>query len=73
MAFFYTRIKSYPVDLKQITKEDMKALFALRWGVEGGIKKLKPKMKLEKFGCRKQEGVYQDFYAHIWLNRHFGG
>jgi hypothetical protein len=45
----------------------MKELYALRWGVEEGLKKLKPKMKLEQFGCRKQEGVYQEFYAHIFM------
>ena len=49
----------------------MKELFALGQGVEGGIKKLKPKMKLEQFGCRKQDGVYQDFYAHIFMMNMF--
>jgi hypothetical protein len=28
-------------------------------------------MKLEQFGCRKQEGVYQDFYAHIFIMNMF--
>jgi hypothetical protein len=55
------------LDIKRITELDMKALYALRWGVEEGIKKLKPKMKLEQFGCRKYEGVYQEFYAHIFM------
>ena len=39
----------------------------MRWGVEEGFKKLKPKMKLEQFGCRRYEGVYQEFYAHIFM------
>ena len=55
------------LDLKQIKEADMKELYSRRWGVEEGIKKMKPKMKLEQFGCRKQEGVYQEFYAHIFM------
>lgn len=39
----------------------------MRWGIEEGIKKLKPKMKLEYFGCKKMEGIYQEFYAHIFM------
>lgn len=55
------------LDMKKISEADMKALYGMRWGVEEGIKKLKPKMKLEQFGCRKHEGVYQEFYAHIFM------
>jgi hypothetical protein len=55
------------LDLKQIKEADIKELYSLRWGVEEGIKKLKPRMKLEQFGCRKQQGVYQEFYAHIFM------
>jgi len=39
----------------------------MRCGVEEGFKKLKPKMKLEQFGCRRFEGVDQAFYAHIFM------
>ena len=45
--------------------EEMGSLYQMRWGVEEGIKNLKPKMKVEQFGCRKPEGIYQEFYAHI--------
>ena len=38
----------------------------MRWGVEEGFKNLKPKMKIEQFGCKKTEGVFQEFYAHIF-------
>ena len=24
-------------------------------------------MKLEQFGCKKQEGIYQEFYSHIFM------
>ena len=42
----------------------------MRWGIEQGIKKLKPKMKFEHFTCRKMEGVYQEFYVHIFMLKH---
>ncbi len=54
-------------DLKEITSEEMGTLYFKRWGIEEGIKKLKPKMKLEFFGCKKTEGVYQEFYSHIFM------
>ena len=45
----------------------MQALYDLRWGIEEGFKKMKPKMKLEQFGCKRYEGIYQEFYAHIFM------
>ncbi|MGH9878030.1 MAG: IS4 family transposase [Nitrososphaerales archaeon] len=45
---------------------DVGMLYRYRWGVEEGFKKLKPKMKIEQFGCRKSEGIIQEFYAHIF-------
>ena len=45
---------------------DIGQLYQHRWGVEEGIKKIKPKMKIEQFGCRKSEGIIQEFYAHIF-------
>ncbi|RBQ01398.1 transposase, partial [Pedobacter miscanthi] len=54
-------------DMNDICTENMKALYDLRWPVEEGFKKLKPKMKLEQFGCRKPEGIFQEFEAHIFM------
>ncbi len=54
-------------DKDTIDETAMKQLYFMRWGIEEGIKKLKPKMKLEHFGCRKMEGIYQEFYAHIFM------
>ncbi len=54
-------------DAGAINEIEMKQLYFLRWGIEEGIKKLKPKMKLEHFGCKKMEGIYQEFYAHIFM------
>jgi hypothetical protein len=53
-------------DMTLVSSEEMKELYHMRWGIEEGIKKLKPKMKLEQFGCKKPRGIYQEFYAHIF-------
>ncbi len=53
--------------LKTVSESDMKQLYNLRWGIEEGYKILKPKMKLEQFGCKTPDGVYQEFYAHIFM------
>ncbi len=54
-------------DMKAVNTKDIQALYAMRWGIEEGFKKLKPKMKLEQFGCKRYEGIYQEFYAHIFM------
>lgn len=54
------------VDQNIYTNKDIGDLYRYRWGVEEGFKKIKPKMKIEQFGCRKAEGIYQEFYAHIF-------
>lgn len=52
-------------DMELFKTEDLVELYDMRWGVEEGIKNLKPKIKVEQFGCRKPQGIYQEFYAHI--------
>lgn len=54
-------------DMNLISQQDLKELYGLRWGVEEGFKNLKPKMKIEQFGCRKTNGLYQEFYAHVFF------
>jgi hypothetical protein len=54
-------------DMKRFSLDDLAELYQLRWAVEEGYKKLKPKMKLEQFGCKKYEGIYQEFFAHIFM------
>lgn len=54
-------------DQRTYSQEDLATLYSLRWGVEEGFKNLKPKMKLEHYGCKKTKGVYQEFYAHIFM------
>lgn len=59
-------------DQQEITTEDLSELYHLRWGVEEGFKNLKPKMKIEQFGCKKTEGIFQEFYAHIFCMNMIG-
>lgn len=54
-------------DIEKFSYENINELYQLRWNIEEGYKKLKPKMKLEQFGCKKQEGIYQEFYSHIFM------
>ena len=55
------------LDMDVFGPQDINELYQLRWGIEEGFKNLKPKMKLEQFGCKKQEGIYQEFYSHIFM------
>jgi hypothetical protein len=55
------------LNLESITTTQISELYQLRWAVEEGYKDLKPKMKLEQFGCRHYRGIYQEFYAHIFM------
>lgn len=54
-------------DMEAYLLNDIKELYRLRWGIEEGFKKLKPKMKLEQFGSRKPEGIFQEFEAHLFM------
>lgn len=51
----------------EISNLEMKSLYFKRWGIEESIKKIKPKMKLEFWGCRKAKGIYQEFYANVFM------
>jgi hypothetical protein len=55
------------LDMETFVKEDIGELYRLRWNIEEGYKKLKPKMKLEQFGCKKPDGIYQEFYSHVFM------
>lgn len=54
------------MESKKYSRTEISHLYKLRWGIEEGFKKFKPKMKIEQFGCRKSEGILQEFYAHIF-------
>ena len=51
----------------EISNSDMKELYFKRWGIEESIKKMKPKMKLEFWGCRKSKSIYQEFHANVFM------
>lgn len=51
----------------EISNYEMKILYFKRWGIEESIKKMKPKMKLEFWGCRKTKSIYQEFYANVFM------
>lgn len=53
------------IDKQTYSLENINELYHYRWGVAEGFKNLKPKMKVEQFGARKPEGVFQEFYAHV--------
>jgi hypothetical protein len=55
------------LDQQKYSLQDLDELYHHRWGVEEGFKNLKPKMKIEQFGCRKAEGVRQEFHAHVFI------
>ena len=54
-------------DTNMFSLDDLKELYRLRWGIEEGFKKLKPKMKLEHFGSRKPAGIFQEFQTHLFM------
>lgn len=49
------------------TSHEMKELYGHRWGAEEGIKKWKSGMKVEMFGARTVNGIYQELYAHQFM------
>lgn len=48
-----------------ITSKQIGKLYNLRWIIEEGYKHLKPRQKLELFGSRKTQGIYQEYYAQL--------
>ncbi len=56
-------------DVEKFTKEIMKELYNLRWGIEGCYKRLKQVVHMEYFSGRTVHAVEQDFHARtIMLN-----
>lgn len=50
------------------TAEEFKAIYHMRWGVEGFYKILKSRLTLENFTGKTTDTVYQDFYAAVYLS-----
>lgn len=54
-------------DQKNISMEDLKELYFLRWRIEENYRKLKHKVCLENFSGKSVESLYQDFYAKVFI------
>jgi len=50
---------------EKLDRNDFKALYHLRWGVEEEYKRLKSRIELEAYSGKICEFVYQDFYADV--------
>jgi hypothetical protein len=53
---------------KRFSANDFKGLYFKRWGIETRLKFLKSILEIEKFVGETPLGVYQDFYATIYLS-----
>jgi len=56
------------LDTETFPTEEFKAIYHMRWGVEGFYKILKSRLTLENFTGKTADAVYQDFYAAIYLS-----
>ena len=54
-------------DTETFPTEEFKAIYHMRWGVEGFYKILKSRLNLENFTGKTADAVYQDFYAAVYL------
>lgn len=55
------------IDQEQVSVEDLKELYFLRWGIEEHYKILKHRACLENFSGKSVESVLQDIYAKIFI------
>jgi hypothetical protein len=54
-------------NIQHISTKEMGELYYKRWQIEESIKKIKPKMKLEFWGCKKEKGIQQEFLANVFM------
>ncbi len=52
---------------EEITLDDLKELYNTRWAVEEEYKKYMQRITIEFFSSTKVNGVYQDFYANVFM------
>ena len=55
------------LDRQDYSKEDLKELYHMRWGVEEGYKSFKKTLHVEHFTGRSALPVKQDFYARVFM------
>ena len=54
----------------EITREDFKALYGMRWGVETFFGKIKGRLSLENFTGHSIESVKQDFWSTLFISNY---
>ena len=55
------------LDKEEFSLEEMKEIYAKRWSIETGFKKLKSQVQIERFSGYSRIIIEQDFYAKIFL------
>ena len=55
------------LDSDEFSVEDLKELYAQRWSIETGFKKLKSQVQIENFSGYRRIIIEQDFYAKIFI------
>jgi hypothetical protein len=50
-----------------INEEVFKDLYALRWSIETQFSVDKEKLEIENFSSKTENGIYQDFFASVFL------
>lgn len=55
------------LDKEEFSLEEMKEIYAKRWNIETGFKKLKSQVQIEHFSGYSRIIIEQDFYAKIFL------
>jgi hypothetical protein len=56
------------LDTQTFQTDEFKAIYHMRWGVEGFYKILKSCLTLQNFTGKTADAVYQDFYAAVYLS-----
>lgn len=62
---YETIITNLPVDV--FSKNDIKQLYSMRWGIETSFRDLKYTLGLLNFHARKTELIFQEIYAHLLM------
>ena len=55
------------LDKNEFTIEELRELYAKRWDIKTGFKKLKSQIQIENFSRYRHIIIEQDFYANIFL------
>ena len=62
-----TVILATNLDKEEFTIEELKELYAKRWSIETGFKKLKSQVMIQRFSGHRRIIIEQDFYASIFI------